>query len=234
MAVFVLVPGGNSGAWYLQELTAILRAAGHTAYPCTLTGLGERSHLLSRSIDLTTHIMDVANVLIYEDLHDVILMGHSYAGMVITGVAERVAERIAHLVYLDALVPRDGEAGLDVFALPARASMEQAIRTLGDGWLMPVRAGSGSGDARRCPQPAQTGTQRLSISNPVAAALPHTYVWCTADKQPGSFLAGALGTSVARARAAGWRYREIDATHSVIRTHPHEVARLLLELARTL
>src|SRR3989442_14761608 len=112
MTTFVLVHGASTGGWYWAPVRQLLRAAGHEVYTPTLTGLGERSHLLSRGIGLDTHVQDVVNVLAYEDLRNVVLAGHSYSGMVITGVADRAPDRIAHLVYVDAVVPHHGESPL--------------------------------------------------------------------------------------------------------------------------
>src|SRR6185312_289139 len=110
---FVLVHGAWHGGWCWKRVSPLLRALGHEVFTPTLTGLGERQHLMSPEVGLDTHIKDVLGVLEYEDLHDVILVGHSYAGMVIAGVAEKAAERIAHLVYLDAFVPADGKSLAD-------------------------------------------------------------------------------------------------------------------------
>ena len=107
MATFVLVHGGWAGGWQWREVASLLRAAGHDVFTPTLTGLGERVHLASPDVGLDTHIQDILMVLEYEELRDVILVGYSYSGMVITGVAERAPERLAHLVYLDAYVPRE-------------------------------------------------------------------------------------------------------------------------------
>ena len=123
MATFVLVHGGGHGGWCYQPVARLLRAKGHDVYTPTLTGLGEREHLLSAAVDLDMHITDVVNVIRFEDLRDVILVGHSYGGMVVTGVADRVADRIANLVYLDAAYPMNGQSLVDVagdFILAAR------------------------------------------------------------------------------------------------------------------
>lgn len=114
MATYVLVHGGGHGGWCWQPVARILRAGGHDVYTPTLTGLGEREHLLSPAVDLGMHITDVVKVLQFEDLHDVILVGHSYGGMVVTGVADRVPERIANIVYLDAAYPFNGQSLVDV------------------------------------------------------------------------------------------------------------------------
>src|SRR2546429_2332708 len=110
MATYVLVHGGGHGGWCYQKVARLLRANGHDVYTPTLTGLGERSHLLSPAIDLDTHITDVVAVLHYEDLHEAILVGHSYGGVVITGAADRALDRVGQLVYLDGALPGNGEA----------------------------------------------------------------------------------------------------------------------------
>jgi pimeloyl-ACP methyl ester carboxylesterase len=114
MATYVLVHGGHHGGWCYQKVARRLRQAGHEVYAPTLTGVGERRHLLSPRVDLQMHIDDVVNTLVFEDLRDVILVGHSYGGMVITGVADRARDRIRELVYLDAAHPRNGESLADV------------------------------------------------------------------------------------------------------------------------
>ena len=113
MATFVLVHGGWAGGWQWREVAGLLRAAGHEVFTPTLTGLGERVHLANPDIGLDTHIQDILMVLEYEELRDVILVGYSYSGMVITGVAELAPERISQLIYLDAFVPQDGQSMLD-------------------------------------------------------------------------------------------------------------------------
>src|SRR4029453_15904499 len=114
MAIYVLVHGGGHGGWCYQPVARLLRAAGHDVYTPTLTGLGERAHLVGPHVDLDLHIQDVVALLRYEDLHDVILVGHSYGGMVITGIADRAADRIGRLVYLDAANPVNGQSLIDV------------------------------------------------------------------------------------------------------------------------
>lgn len=233
MATFVLVHGGWTGGWCWQHVRRRLGAASHTVFTPTLTGLGERVHLAQPNIDLALHILDVANLLEAEDLQDVILAGHSYGGMVITGVAEKTPERLGHLVYLDAFVPRNGESLLDVLQPPARRMTEASLRRSPDGWRV---RWPGSGNAgpwpaltpRYSPQPWQTFAQPLAVTNPAAAMLPRTYVRCTADKAPNAFDALALNPSWELAQAGGWRVREIDATHNGVREEPG--AAVLLEL----
>ncbi|WP_020106424.1 alpha/beta hydrolase [Nocardia sp. 348MFTsu5.1] len=129
MATFVLVHGGGHGGWCYQSVARQLRSAGHDVYTPTLTGLGERSHLVSKDVNLDVQITDVVNVLEFEDLHDVVLVGHSYGGMVITGVADRATDRIGHLVFLDAANPEDGQSLVDV-AGPMMEAARSASRVV--------------------------------------------------------------------------------------------------------
>ncbi len=224
MATFVMVHGGWGGSWSWRDVTRRLRAAGHEVYTPTLTGLGERVHLATPGVDLATHVRDVVNVLEAEDLRKVVLAGHRYGGMPITGVAERAAGRLAHLVYLDAFVPRDGEALLDLLGPRARADTEAAFARSDDGWrvLWPGDTTTPRpwppATPRFAPQPWRTFAQPLAVRDAAAAALPRTYVRCTADKEPGSFMADAFATSWARAREGGWRVRALDAGHDGVET----------------
>ncbi len=219
MTTVVLVHGGWGGGYAWQHVARRLRAAGHEVYTPTLTGLGERVHLATPRVDLGTHITDVVNLLEAEDLAAVALAGHSYGGMVITGVAQRVPQRLAELIYLDAFVPRDGDALLDLLAPQARADTEDSLRRSDDGWgvLWP-----GDHDTPRpwppstphfSPQSWLTFSQPLRGTNPAAVALPRTYVRCTADKQPNEFMALALDGSFARAQAEGWPVRVLEGDH---------------------
>src|ERR687891_1282819 len=126
MATYVLVHGGGHGGWCYRSVPRILRSAGHDVHAPTLTGLGDRSHLVTADIDLDVHITDVVNLLRYEDLRDVVLVGHSYGGMVITGVADRAAGRVGHLVYLDAATPVNGQSLADIAGPMMEAARSQA------------------------------------------------------------------------------------------------------------
>ena len=128
MVTFVLVHGATHGGWCWKRVVPLLRAAGHEAYAPTLTGLGERAHLAHPGIDLATHVQDVVGVFEYEDLDRVVLVGHSYAGAVIAGVADRLPGRIAHLVYLDGAVAGAGQAVLDLFPSDGQAALRDTPR----------------------------------------------------------------------------------------------------------
>src|SRR5262245_41986703 len=136
MATFGVSTGPWSAGWAWMKVRPLLRAAGHEVFTPTYTGLGERAHHVSRSVNLETHIADVLAVLECEDLRDVVLLGHSYGGMVATGVADRARERIAQLIYLDAFVPKNGQSLVDLLPPQARQQMQERVMA-GDGWRVP-------------------------------------------------------------------------------------------------
>jgi pimeloyl-ACP methyl ester carboxylesterase len=137
MATFVLVHGGWSGAHGFRLVRPPLRAAGHEVFTPSLTGVGERVHLAHPLVDLTTHVHDVVNQVLYEDLHDIVLLGFSYGGFVVTGALAHIADRVAHLVYLDAFVPADGDSVLGMLGASGTSAAVEPIG-VGDGWLVPA------------------------------------------------------------------------------------------------
>jgi pimeloyl-ACP methyl ester carboxylesterase len=137
MTAFVLVHGANWSGWTWRKVEPLLRAAGHDVHAPSLTGLGERAHLISPQVGLGTHIDDIVTLLEFEDLSGVVLVGSSYGGMVVSGVVDRVPERLAHAAYVDAHVPLDGESTLDLAGPASRAAREEVVRTKGAGWFVP-------------------------------------------------------------------------------------------------
>ena len=234
-AVYVLVHGGGHGGWCYQKVARRLRVRGHEVYAPTLTGLGERAHLLNPDIDLDSQIDDVVRVLRFEGLRDVILVGHSYGGMVITGVADRAPDRVGHVVYLDAANPEDGQSLEDV-AGPMMALARQAGRTV-DGvelvlWPFP-EAGRFYGvtdpddlawmDDKLTPHPWKCFAQKLVLTG-AGAKIPQSHIVCT------STLPGR-DVETLKARAEG-RFWEIDTGHDLMITEPEAVADLLDRVAR--
>ena len=138
MTPYVLVGGAWLGGWCWQSVARQLRDNGHDAYPVTLTGLGERVHLASPEVDLDTHITNVVNLFKFEDLHNVVLLGHSYASLVVTGAADHIPDRIAQLVYLDTGPLPDGTVLIETFPTEARRHIEKQVEELGDGWRFPM------------------------------------------------------------------------------------------------
>jgi pimeloyl-ACP methyl ester carboxylesterase len=237
MATIVLVHGGGHGGWCWQRLSPLLRADGHDVYSPTLTGLGERAHLVNAAIDLDTHITDIAAVLEYEDLSEVILVGHSYGGMVITGVADRALPRIGHLVFLDAAHPRNGESlvqtspGLMQFARKSSRVVDgcelvmwpsaEVVEMMGvvepkdAAWLL----------SKLTPHPWKCFAQPLKLVREAAMRkIPFTNInasWSMKVRPP---------ESIRRAQE-GDRTWEIDTGHDLMITEPQAVASLLSKVA---
>jgi pimeloyl-ACP methyl ester carboxylesterase len=218
-------------------MVPLLRAAGHEVWTPTLTGLGERQHLATAAITLDTHVQDIVSVLEYEELHDVVLVGHSYAGAVITGVAERTAERLAHLVYLSAVVPQHGQSVADLTGPAFTAMLQQRAEGEGAGWQVPPLPAATFGvtseedanwvNSKMVADPLRTLLQPLELSNPVAAALPRTYIYCPATTTGRSF----FEQFAQRAQSdPGWRYRELVTGQDAMVTEPRQLTDLLLEV----
>ena len=227
----VAVHGAWSSAWAWKKMRPRLACRGVQLVTPSHTGQGERSHLARPDVDLETHINDVVQVFDYEDLRDVVLVAHSYGGMVATGVLWRIPERIRAIVYLDAMVPTDGQCVLDLLGPVRRAALEETVRTTGDGWLVPPNAlppDTEEADVawiepRRGPQPVATFTQKLELRGP-APVLPRTYVYCQRNA-PGDLF--RLFADRARDDAA-WTLEEIDASHSPHVTAPDLLTEVLL------
>jgi pimeloyl-ACP methyl ester carboxylesterase len=240
MATFVLVAGACCGGWSWNRVAPLLRAAGHEVWTPTLTGLGDRVHLATPDVNLDTHITDVVNLLFYEDLHAVTLVGYSYAGAVIAGAAEQAPERLAQVVYGDADVLEDGQSlydsdGMDADARAADMADAEAAGTPGY-WPVPVdylRAQiADSADqewvlARTTPHPLATYDQPVRLGNPAAAALPRAYVFCTEGKDEHS---SSVRFAANYRSAPGWRYREVKANHMAPITAPEALAEAFLSL----
>jgi len=179
---YVIVHGAWGGGWAFREVDGRLTADGHKVFRPTLTGQGERVHLATPDVGLSVHINDIVNMIEYEDLHDIVLVGHSYGGMVITGVADRVPQRIKHLIYLDALVPNDGESLNTVFARAGRPS----TRPIEAGFMVPQWVKPDQKPPHDVPMPAKCFSEPISLMNQDAARkIPTTYI-LTVDpgKQP--------------------------------------------------
>jgi pimeloyl-ACP methyl ester carboxylesterase len=227
---YVIVHGGWLGGSEWTPIARRLRAAGHEAYTPTLTGIGERTHLLSPDVDLATHVQDIVGLLECEDLHGVVLVGHSSGSMVISGVAERIPERLDRLVYVDTVFPANGQSFFDLLGEPASGALLELARTEGDGWRVPFPFAPP--DAACVPfHPLATVTQPLAVNNPAAAALPRTFIFCTAKEDDWFFgIGGKIAAAARKARAAGWDYRQLPTGHSPHQEMPDELADLLLSL----
>ncbi len=228
MATFVLVHGTYSGGWIWQATARIMRLKGHEVYTPTLTGLGEREHLATAQIGLTTHIMDVTNVLIYENLKNVILVGHDYGGMVITGAASRVPDRLAHLVYMDAYLPEAGQSvGELLGAQMAHDAMAAALSY--DGYRLPPPPNN----SRWTPMPLKPYQDPLLIEKGrINLQLRRTFIYYTGDK---TYPEPALGPVIRAAERVrqnhSWGYSELPMGHFAMLEDAARVAQRLLELA---
>jgi pimeloyl-ACP methyl ester carboxylesterase len=219
---FVFVHGAWGGGWDYKQMESLLEAAGHCVYRTTLTGLGEKVHLANPQVNLETHIQDVVNVLTFEGLTGIVLVGHSYGGMVITGVAHRVPERIARLVYVDAMLPVDGESAFDLMGERGREFFVNLANTKGDGWKIPPFWPDPGKDV---PQPLAAFSQKISLGNPLAEKLPATYILTL---EPGAET-DDFSRHAERAKQRGWKYHELRTGHNPQRTMPKEYAAILME-----
>lgn len=230
MSTFLVAHGSWSAGWVWKKMRPLMAARGHALFTPTYTGIGERSHLAHKDINLDTHIEDMLQVLKFEDLRDVILIGHSYGGMVATGVADRARERIKHLVYLDAYAPEEGKSSHD-YSTAERRERQRAGAV--DGWkVMPggVPADTSPEDKawlteRRTPQPLQTYEQKFHYENG-PLTLPRTFIYAK-KPNPGD----PFRPFMEKGKREGWKVYEIDASHSPHVTAPEELMRILDEVA---
>jgi pimeloyl-ACP methyl ester carboxylesterase len=233
MTTFVLVHGAWGGAHTWRSVRPLLRTAGHAVFTPALTGIGERSHLVSPQVGLTTHVDDVANQIFYEGLDDIVLLGFSYGGMVVTGALEHVGDRVRELVYLDAFVPDDGRSVVDLGGFDAGGPPG-----IGVDWSIPPRvrtfddpAEAAFAEPRRTPQPARTFTEPVRLARPLETlGIGLTYVKATRDARV-SDRPDPFWEAADRVRDhPSWRYREIDSNHMVPQNRPAELAEILFSL----
>lgn len=225
LATFVLVHGAWAGGWdWLRVMDALL-AGGHRVYAPALSGLGERSHLAGGGITLTTHVQDIVNEITYKDLNDIVLVGHSYAGFVITGVAERVPERIASIVYLEAFIPEDNQSFADIAPwLDRSVPMVAAPPTSPGDYLR--EADRAWVDSKATAQPLGTFTETLRVTGAYQRIPKKTFIRATGWDGP-------FDHAVAVARAdSSWRVYELSCGHDVPVDMPEELAAILEEVSR--
>lgn len=232
MTTFVLVHGGWVGAWYWSRVARSLRAKQHDVVTPTLTGLGERSHLLNPEIDLETHILDVVNVMKWQELRDVVLVGHSYGGMVASGVAERMEKSIASIVLLDAFFPADGQRVVDLLPAPQLAAITNAAQD-GATALPPWPAATFNlnendrawFDAKTTPHPIKCFLEPLKLTGARDRIAKRTYIRAL-DYPSAPFDAG-----MSEARKNEWRIMEIAGGHIVMLDEPAQLTEMLARLA---
>jgi pimeloyl-ACP methyl ester carboxylesterase len=232
MATFVFVAGAWLGGWCWRDVASRLRAGGHAVITATLSGVGERAHLISREISLETHVSDIAGLLHYRDLTGVTLVGHSYGGTVITAVAERHPDRIGRLVYLDASVPRDGESNNGVIGAQQTTQLRSWAEAGGDGWRVPLAPYVLENlaaeirpwvEERLTPHPLRVFEEPVKLRSAAAAVLPRAFLQTSLQSE---LYRGLMS----RARAAGWYCRELKGGHYPMLREPQVVAAALSEL----
>ncbi|MDP1582374.1 MAG: alpha/beta hydrolase [Bradyrhizobium sp.] len=226
---FLVCHGAWSAGWAWKKMHPLMAAAGHRLVTPTYTGLGERAHLANPSIDLETHIEDVLNVIKYEDLRDIVLVGHSYGGMVATGVADRARDRVVKLIYVDAFVPEDGQSLFDLNKVAVQKRADS-----GDGWRVPPNptppdtspADQEWLSTRRVHMPIKCFETALKLQGG-ALTLPRSYIYATRITPQDTF-----GPFARQAKGdPAWGYHEIDASHSPNVTAPEALMTLLTKIA---
>lgn len=233
MATFVLVHGAWSGAHGFRHVRRALQQQGHQVLTPSLTGIGERQHLTGPLVGLTTHVYDVVNQVLYEDVQDAVLLGFSYGGCVVTGALDHVAGRVRHLVYLDAFVPGDGDSVVSMLGQPDGdpLGLEQP-------WLLPPAprefddpAEAAFMNARRTPQPRACFTEAVALARPLEDhPFGRTYIRATAD-DPSAPTARVFDAAAEHARRSpAWHAREIATNHMVASNRPAELTAMLLDL----
>ncbi|MEO8307060.1 MAG: alpha/beta fold hydrolase [Pseudomonadota bacterium] len=234
MATFVLVHGAWHGSWCWQRVRAALQRQGHEVFTPTLSGCGERVHLLDPKIKLETHIQDVVNLIRWEELDSVVLCGHSYAGCVVSSVADRIPEQISHLVYLDAFVPESGQCLHDRLPEEQRSMQLDLCRQVGEGWKVPpipaevfnVNKADRAWVDRQCTmQSLATFQQPVLRSGKPYAAQRTTYVMAT------GWEGSPFAQFYQQAQAAGWGSITLDGGHDLMLDKPAEVVQILLAAA---
>jgi pimeloyl-ACP methyl ester carboxylesterase len=231
---FVLVPGAWLGAWCWRDVARLLETAGFAAIPVTLPGLADRAHLLNPDVGLGTHVSDLVSLLRRRDLADVILVGHSYGGTVITAVAEQVPERVRSLVYLDASTPDDGQSTNDVLGAEMAARIREAAVRSGDGWRLPPPSTADWNLPQSCrpvvaqrltPHPLRSLEEPVELRSREAGGLQRAFL-------RSSLHSPLYGRLIERARRAGWHCEDLTGGHYAMLTAPESVAMALIAWAR--
>jgi pimeloyl-ACP methyl ester carboxylesterase len=219
--IFVIVHGAWGGGWAFRRVDSMLTQRGCTVYRPTLTGLGERVHLATPDVGLSTHINDVVNMLLFEDLHEVVLVGHSYGGMVITGIADRVPDRIRHLIYVDAFVPNDGDSLMSPEG-PRREWMKQVTK---GGFIVPIWVRPGQPPPKDVPQPLKTFTEPIVLKNKSARLIPATYILTVEAGHKAE--EDDFAPQAERAKERGWPVYELQADHNPQWSAPEALVEML-------
>lgn len=235
MKTFILIHGMWHGGWCWERLTPLLRAAGHVVYVPTLAGLAERAHLRNDNIDLNTHIQEIINLCEANDLHEMILVGHSLGGFMAPVVADRIPERIAHIVNLDGIIPENGKAFKEMMPDYWNDFKNRALTSGNEWWAPPVLEwtfGVSGADlewmqSKLTPHPLKTWTTVVALENPAAQSLSRTFILCTEG-----YSEDEIEQERTKFTQAGYSYRSLPTGHDAMITMPNALANILLELAK--
>src|SRR5215203_6041169 len=248
MANFVLIPGFWLGGWAWKDVTKILREKGHEVFPMTLTGLGEKVHLGTAETNLDTHVADVVNLIKYNELEDVYLAGHSYAGILITQVANEIPEKIAKLIYVDSAPLPDGTAQIDFYSPEQLGKFERSVAENGDGWKLPLPSWADLDDGKilrdltgehrklieklATPHPFATARQKVSLKNPKRKDLPKLAIWCEDSSADVRELLKQDLPLFSELKDAQFEFVDLPTGHYPMFSRPVELADLLDEAAK--
>jgi pimeloyl-ACP methyl ester carboxylesterase len=234
MAFFVLVHGGFMGGWSWKKIKTLLELQGHEVYTPTLTGLGDRSHLQNGSIDLNTHIQDIKNLIIYENLQNVTLVGHSYAGLIIAVIASELPERLAHVIYLDALVPDNGDSLFNLVDPSLAEFFKSSARDTGNGLCVPAFEIPEGGlidkadvtwcNVRLTPQSLHSFEQKVYFNPATIRKISTAFIHCTQNND------ATLQRMKIKAQDREMHYYEIRSNHFPMIDVPYALSDLLLAI----
>ncbi len=234
MSTYVLIHGAWHGSWCWKRVRKALESQGHEVFTPTLTGVGERSHLLSRQVNLEMHILDVVNLIRWEELSNVVLCGHSYGGVVVKGAADRVPQQIGALVYLDAFVLENGQSLHDTLPPEQKGAQHEGARIHGDGWKVPpipakqfnVNAKDAAWVDRQCTmQPLATFDQPLRLSGGIDSVKNVTFILAT------GYGGSPFAQFYERAKSKGWQTLNMACGHDVMLDMPEELTAALVKAA---
>ena len=231
---FLLIHGAWHGGWVWNEISEILNYQGYSVSTPTLTGLGEKKHLLSSKITIDTFIEDVVNHIIFENLNNIILVGHSFAGSVISGVADRLKDRIQKLIYFDAMILKDGQKPFDIAPKELVKQRIELAKRFGNGISIPAPSADAFGvfdvkkslllEEKLTPHPLSTYQSKLTIKNEIGNGIPLFYIFCNNPVYK------SLESSREVVRKLKWPIFELNAGHDAMLTHPKETLNLLMKI----
>lgn len=219
----VIVHGAWGGGWAFKKVDSMLTVKGIDVYRPTLTGQGERAHLANKSIGLQTHIEDIVNTILFEDLHDIVLVGHSYGGMVITGVADSIPERIRKIIYLDEFLPDNGES----VASLRGGSVDEMEKANPGGFLIPAWVKATQAPPKDVPHSVKTFTDKIKLNNTASSKINALYI-LTVDKGKEA-KDDSFGSQAERARKRGWKVLNLTADHNAHWSAPVELSDMLFD-----